>query len=189
MIHIHFSVYLIGAVLLLVLPLDWVLSILFSAIFHELCHILALRGFKGKILEIKVNIGGCAICTGRTGEMGQFLSILAGPLGSLSLLLLRRFAPKIAVCGLFHGLYNLIPVLPLDGGRLLRLLLYQKQPHKADRIMDLIALVLCLLIVIAAIWMSVIDILGPWPLFMAVAWIIRFLPRKRPCKPPEIGVQ
>lgn len=189
MIQIHYGVFYIAALLLFLLPLDWLLAFLIASICHELMHVLALYCLKGKILKIKVQPGGCSIETGRLGEWRQFFSILAGPIGSLSLLLLCHTAPKIAICGFFQGLYNLIPVLPLDGGRLLRLLLYQICPRQAEPVMNNVAVGTCVVLDALVIWLSRMVSFGPWLLTYAFLWNIKILQRKIPCKQSEIGVQ
>ncbi len=189
MIQIDFAVYWIAALLLLVLPLDWLFAVMFAAVFHEICHIAAVILVKGSITKLRVQPGGCIMETCQMEVWQQFLSIFAGPLGSFSLLVLCRWIPKIAICGLFQGLYNLIPVLPLDGGRLLRLLLYRCCPQHADRILDCIAIGFCLVIDILAIWFSATNSAGSLPAVFAVLWNIKLLSGKIPCKQSEIGVQ
>ena len=67
----------------------------------------------------------------------EAICALAGPLGSFSLLLISEYFPEAAVCGLIQGAYNLIPVYPLDGGRLMRCLL----PRKICRWTEMIFLI------------------------------------------------
>jgi len=116
-------------------------------------------------------------------------SILAGPAGSMLLLLLSRSAPKIAVCGLFHGLYNLLPVLPLDGGRLLQLLLYRFAPMHAENVLLWTGRILCAGILILSVYASVVLSLGAIPPVLFLICILRLFPRKIPCKPSQIKVQ
>ena len=182
MIQIHSGVLFISALLLLLLPLDWVAAAVTAAILHELMHIIALYAFNGRILKIQVQAGGCMIETDSLGEWSQFFSILAGPLGSFSLLLLRHCIPKIAIFGLFQGVYNLFPVMPLDGGRLLRLLLNRFCPNRADLVMDCVAFGSCILVDFAAIVLSTMTSMGLWPFMAAFAWNLKLLPRKTPCK-------
>ena len=189
MIQVHFSVFFLAALLILILPLDWLLAAAAASAFHELCHVLMLYLLKGRILRIQVQAGGCIIESGRIGEPQQFASILAGPLGSLCLLLFCRAFPKVAICGLLQGLYNLLPVMPLDGGRLLRLLLYRFCPKRAEWIMTWMAVGSCILLDILAIWLIRFSSDGSWPAFLAVIWNLKFLPRKIPCKPSQIKVQ
>ncbi len=51
------------------------------------------------------------------------ICILSGPMGSLLLFLFVRWIPRIAFCGLLQGIYNLLPIYPLDGGRVVRCML------------------------------------------------------------------
>lgn len=175
--------------LLLILPLDWMLAVVTAALFHELCHMLMLIFAGGRIKKIKVQPGGCIIESGRIGEWAQFFSILAGPLGSFSLLFLCRTAPRIAICGFLQGMYNLLPVLPLDGGRMLRLLLYAVLPDHAEKVMTAVAWGICIVVFFLAVGLTTANYFGIFPLIFSLIWNIKFLPRKFPCKPWGIGVQ
>ena len=97
MIQIASGTYLLAALLLVTLPLDWLICVLLAAIFHEICHILTVYLLSGRILAIEIRLFGCTIDAAGLGEWKQFLSILAGPVGSFSLLLLYRITPKLAI--------------------------------------------------------------------------------------------
>ena len=127
--------YIVWAFLLLAVPLEWLLSVVSAALFHELSHILAVVLLKGKIRRVHVGIAGCEIETQPMGDLASCLSILAGPLGSFLLLLFRKQCPLMAVCGFLQGVYNLLPVMPLDGGRILRCLLCRFCPEKVELVM------------------------------------------------------
>lgn len=147
--------YTLGAALLLLLPLDWLLSAITAALVHEGCHLLAVRLFGGRIFVIRIGIGGCVIESGELEWIYSLFAILAGPVGSLSLLAFRRFLPKIAVCGMIQGLFNLLPVLPLDGGRILQLLLCRWIPDKEDAILKGFKFVLLLALALLGTMLSI----------------------------------
>lgn len=189
MLRIDPQTYLFWALLLLLFPLNWLSAVFLAAIFHELCHVLAVKLLKGNIRNFHVHWNGCVLEVDRFKDVHQFVSILAGPLGSLSLVLLHRIAPRIAVCGFFQGIYNLIPLLPLDGGRLLRHILYHVCPERSEIIMQGIELVLRVCIMIGILLLIVSRILNPLPGIILAIWNIRLTMRKFPCKPFKIGVQ
>ena len=189
MIHIAPATYLLAALLLVMLPLDWLIYMLLAALFHEMCHLFSVYLFNGRLLRIKVRFLGCTIEATGLGELTRFLSILAGPLGSFSLLLLYRSVPKLAICGFLQGAYNLLPLEHMDGGNLLRIILNHLYPQYADRILYIIATTLCVLFVLSATILVISYKTGAWPIFAAIIWSIRMLSRKIPCKPWQIGVQ
>ncbi len=189
MIQIESAAYLWLAALLLFLPLDWVLSAFTAAVIHEICHILAVRLMKGNIRKISISTCGCLIESSIDGEWHSILSILAGPAGSLSLLFLRRILPQITVCGLIQGLYNLLPLLPLDGGHALQVLLNSLCPKKAEKILLWTGRMVCMFLFFAVIWLVTVLDSGVTVVLISAVWIIRLFPRKIPCKAPKIGVQ
>lgn len=126
---------IVAALLLLLLPVEWLLSFMTAALVHESAHILAVLLFRGRIHSFRISVTGCSIECGEMTEVGNVMSILAGPVCSLLLVCFRRITPQIAVGGLCQGLFNLLPVLPLDGGRILQILLFHFCPQKEARIM------------------------------------------------------
>lgn len=108
------------ALAVLVLPLQWLIAILLAALFHELCHYLAIRCCGGQIIGISADMGGARLEVAGLSNQQELVCALAGPIGGLSLLFLIRWIPRTAICGVFQSLFNLLPVYPLDGGRALR---------------------------------------------------------------------
>ena len=144
--------FFLAALVVLMLPLKWWLSAAAAAIFHEVCHLLVLFLMREKVSSVHVTFRGCTIVTGNMPEWKQAVSILAGPAGSLSLLFLRRKLPLIAMCGLFHGVYNFLPVLPLDGGRLFCLLLYRICPRYADTVLKVTKIIVRILLFMSLVY-------------------------------------
>ena len=114
-IHVEPYAFLGAAAALLLLPLEWVGAMAISAAFHELCHYIALRACGNNAQKITVGTSGVVMTAADMSRGEELLCAAAGPVGSLSLLLLAQWMPKLAVCGMVHGLFNLIPVYPLDG--------------------------------------------------------------------------
>ena len=190
-IRISFSpiacVYL--SLILLAIPVSWVLAWLAAAAFHELFHCIALRLCKKDIESIDIGIHGAKIRTSDLSPGQIVFCAFAGPLGGILLLLFRVF-PRVAVCAFVQTLFNLIPILPLDGGQalhgLLRLVLPERRIETTYKAIEtlIFAALITISILAAFLWK-----LGILPLLLTAALTIRRKKRKIPCKWSSVKVQ
>lgn len=138
----------------------WALVIFISVLFHEYGHALTAVAF-GQKAEIQlVGLGGLTKREGKhLKRWKEFLIILNGPLAGFLLAFLSAFliywmgagekrslvayAFEVAFnVNLFWTILNLLPVLPLDGGHLLRVLLEGAFGVRGLKLACLISLVL-----------------------------------------------
>ena len=123
---------LLWAACLLILPLKWTMGAFLAALIHECAHYVAICLSGGQVYGVTLEGNGALMETSPLTPGREALCALAGPLGSFSLLLVARHFPEAAVCGIVQGVYNLIPIYPLDGGRVLRCLLPEIICHWAE---------------------------------------------------------
>lgn len=122
----------------------WELIALFSIVFfHEMGHAIAAQYFSWKIQRIKIlPFGG--ICQvdehGNKPMKEEFMIIIAGPMQhgliAFLIIILQRFSiitPEYAHLlfqfNLMILLFNLLPIWPLDGGKLVQLFLASQKPY------------------------------------------------------------
>lgn len=134
LVDFSFSACIWGCLLLLLAPFDLVFSFYAAAVIHEFCHILALRFFHIPIYSITLGIGGAVIRTAPLHPKQEFLCAAAGPAGSFLCVLFFRTFPLVGVFGLIQGIYNLLPIYPMDGGRMLRCFCQIFCPRHCDMI-------------------------------------------------------
>ena len=182
MIRVQPSAYLMAAVLVLLLPLDWFAAAILAAAFHEAGHLAAIYMAGVRVDSVSIGFPGAQIRTGALGNRAEFFCAAAGPAASLLLLSLCRFFPKLAVCALVQGMFNLIPVHPMDGGRMLRCFLQWLCPRQAKRISDFAErLILCAFLVLSLI-LAIHHKEGLLPALVCVTILSRLLFTKIPCK-------
>ena len=138
MVSVDFPVYLFGVLLLLLVPLNWLIPALLGAVIHEAAHLGMILLVGGRVYGVRIGIRGAKLQVSTLEPHRELLCAAAGPAGSFLLLLLAPRFPRLAICGFFQGCFNCLPVLPLDGGRVLRCLrllwVQRKRPCKAGKI-------------------------------------------------------
>ena len=119
-IRITAGAYLLGAICVLMLPTNWLFGWLAAVTVHEAGHLAALFCCRAAVKKIMVGLRGVTISTGYITPEQELVCAAAGPFCSLMLLPFAARFPVTALIGLVQGSFNLLPIYPLDGGRMLR---------------------------------------------------------------------
>lgn len=183
------EVLLYGAVCLMLLPVRWVIAVAAAGAVHEVCHILAIRLQRVRIHSLRIGLSGAVICTEPMNERQELLSAAAGPLGSLCMIALANLWPELAFCGLVHGLFNLFPLYPSDGGRILSCVLQLCCPERADLLLRWTERAVLFLLLFGAIGLIVLFPRWFWVILTGALLILRSAFRKIPCKADSLAVQ
>ena len=112
--------FLVLALMLLLFPLGLVAGILLAALIHECGHLIAVRLTGGRVLAIRLHAGGARIETAPMEPGKVAVCALAGPGAGALTIFAWRFFPEMALAGLVQTVFNLLPIYPLDGGRVVR---------------------------------------------------------------------
>lgn len=130
-VYINGNFYILLALGVLTVPLQWLLAWMVSVAVHETGHLLSMKlcGIRAEALVISGF--GARI---RAQDLGkhEWLCALAGPMAGFMLLLFSKWIPRVSVCAVIHSTFNLLPVYPMDGGRFLRAVLLRILPESAS---------------------------------------------------------
>ena len=173
------NTYIYLVLLLFLIPIKWVLAWVFAAGFHEVCHWLAVKLCDGEIYSISIGLGGAKMECSPMSNKKKLFAVLSGPIGGLLPLLFARWIPRIALCSWVLSMYNLLPLLHLDGGRVLEILL----GSKAVAIQKFFLIVIS----VGALYMSFVLQFALLPLGIIV--ILWLKSRNTPCKPSACKLQ
>ena len=101
-----------------------------SILIHEIAHIMVAKIFKIKLKNLRVSIFGASLEIEkkiRNKKIKKILMYLAGPISNLILAILIQYANineeekiKIIYTNLSLCIFNLLPIIPLDGGNILK---------------------------------------------------------------------
>ena len=168
---LYISVFSFAAFLFFIISQGASYSIVFaiSAIIHELSHIIFLHLYKAKINRITIFPFGIDILceTKHLSYKKELVCTLAGSFANLlfsfvSYFILLRFPTPLllffVLSNLFLGIMNLIPVSFFDGGKALRLLLYDYiELDKAFYIHRSLDILSSILFVIFAVFLALLS--------------------------------
>ena len=104
----------------LLLPLRVLLGIVLAAAVHELGHLTAMYFLGVPVLGIVFRPSGARIEAGPMEPGTEILCALAGPVAGAVTIFAWKWFPELALAGLVQTVFNLIPIYPLDGGRVAR---------------------------------------------------------------------
>ncbi|MEM8755917.1 MAG: M50 family metallopeptidase, partial [Pseudomonadota bacterium] len=171
-------------------------ALILSIYIHELGHAFACRSLGVAVHEVAIHGGGGYCRHDGAGPPQEMLIVAAGPLASLALAVAAwlaeawaldvargaggdaatlwwlKTAARLGFLGEMNVvlcLLNLMPVLPLDGGRLLLLGLWRNLPY--DRAMRFTGLVG---VAVAALWLP-----AAFLLFQSYGFVLLFFPSIR----------
>lgn len=181
------SVCIVGALSLLLIPWQWLAAWIFAIAFHELFHYMVLCFSGHSVASLQIGLRGAEMETDGLSPVTEVLCAAAGPIASLLLTFLSPVMPRIAVCGFFHFLYNLLPLYPQDGGRILRgMMMCFLPPEKATTFEKMTENIVILLLTIVAIYGCLRLSLGLLPIFLVAILVLKI---KIPCKQKRLRVQ
>jgi Zn-dependent protease/CBS domain-containing protein len=150
----------------------FVLTIFLCVLLHELGHALTAQRFNVETRDITLYpFGGIASIVTQPTPRAELVIALAGPLVNVVIALaiypwidlpdlskpeevsaslpVRLFLTNCAL-----ALFNMLPALPMDGGRVLRAILALRKVEHPTRIAARVSQVLCVLLAIAAIYLE-----------------------------------
>lgn len=171
------------ALLLLVLPVSWLGAAFLAAAAHEAGHLLALSFLGGRGRLRHLGAFGAVIEAENLSPAGEFFCAAAGPAVSLLLGSLLPLMPRISLCGLAQGLFNLLPLYPLDGGRMVYCLLRGFLPADlAGKAVVSLGNSLIFLLLFLSAFVCFRYQPGPLALVFGLLSMILAKKRKNPCK-------
>lgn len=141
---------------------------------HELGHALAMLFLNVPVQSLHIGLSG-AVLSGSFPSYGkELLCALAGPMaGLLATVISYRWAAEFAVVSLCLSAVNLLPLYPMDGGRILGAVLsLHCELQTVTRVLSVISGVVCCLLMVGACWVVAELQSGLWPIFavLAILW-------------------
>lgn len=183
------AVCILWAIMLLLLPLRWLGAVAIAALFHELCHYVAVILCGGRVFGFRAVGGSVILDVSIMCWRQELICAAAGPLGSFLLLLMIRWLPLIGFCAGVQLVYNVVPIFPMDGGRILRCICNILFPNRGEWVWRWLENGMVLLICMLAVWGAFRYELGFFPILVATTIALRSILGKIPCKEASLRVQ
>jgi len=147
---------------------------LLAAALHELGHAWALWVLGHPVRSVSLSFTGAEMTTETLSYRDELLAAAAGPAVNLICSLLLPVWPAFGCYSLMLGLFNLLPLWGLDGGRILRCALLLRLPHSsAYRVCRTVEIAAALALWGGAVYLSLGLSCGIWPLFIGAMFLYR----------------
>lgn len=156
-------------------PMHTFSPFLLSVTLHEMGHLIALRLCKVELHSIKLCMSGAEISSAPMSYFQEIMVAASGPLVNLALLFISaKTNPNLAFMNFALFAYNLLPICPLDGGRILYAMLHILLPSIAAEILERLIGILCIsAILIASCYLTCIWHAGLWPIIVSGILLFR----------------
>lgn len=168
----------------LIIPLKFLFAWITAVAFHEAAHCFVLLLGKIEIYRFKAKFFGAVISTAPISPQLELVCAAAGPLASLALLIFIRYWPLLSICGVLQALYNLLPLYPSDGWRILNSLVISI--GFSNRICSLIEILTLIILTVFTCILTFQLHFGAAP-FIALMFL--FIKQKYSCKQRRKRVQ
>ena len=119
-VRVEGGAWIVLGIGVLILPLRFLLGVLLAAMVHELGHLTAMYFAGVPVLGFVIHPFGARIEAGDMEPGVEIICALAGPLAGAMTIFVWKWFPELAAAGLVQTVFNLIPIYPLDGGRVAR---------------------------------------------------------------------
>lgn len=168
-----------------------------AAVIHELGHFFALRGMGAVPTRLHIGMSGlCMDYCGMLSEKQEALAALAGPIGGLlgALVCSRvgitwhsQFWTCCAGIGVIFSGFNLLPALPLDGGRALFYILTEHWDiGRATTVLNVLGIAVSM--ALAGIGLT-LFLRGYGAAVLAAGFWVLVLGVDAPCKTLQFGIK
>jgi Zn-dependent protease len=176
-INQHISVhpsFILWLSLLVYFRMALVLPFLLAIGFHELGHYVLLCLLRKPPTALTLSFSGIRMQTPPLSYKEELAAAAAGPLSSFLLVLIFPASPWAALYSVCLGLFNLLPIPGLDGGRMMSALLHLLlSDGTADRISFLVGLLTASGFCMVSLIISLRYSLGLWPTILAALFLLR----------------
>lgn len=188
-ITVNIQIFIIVLILILTNQIKIYTALMVFALIHELAHMLAGIALKLKPRELKINPLGISIQfeSYEQSEKKKILISISGPLLNIAIAIIcsllsisKEMKELIIYSNILLGIFNLLPIYPLDGGRILKSILRSKYNfRKTDKIINQITNVLVIsLTAISSIIVLVYHNIGLL-LLLAYIWSLNIKENKK----------
>ena len=162
------------AISIMLLPLKVIFAWMVASFVHELGHILCIVLMKKDIYSIRLSASGAIIQTDRLANWQEWIAALSGPLAGILLLPLTKYMPMTAMFALFQSVYNLMPIYPMDGGRVvLGLFRFFCGYDNGIKRYGAFMCIFCAIVLLMTIYISLRFSLGVVPLLILLFFFIK----------------